>query len=102
MHWKKSLLVIHKIIRLFVNQLIVNDKHYLLNRDNLREPIQMLLFEQQNIFSQFSFVFLKSILNFEHLPKKMTLVAGVFLEITVPTNMVTQMSKMPFFRAPLD
>ena len=92
----------HKILRLFVNTLTVNDKHYLLNRDNLTQPIQMLLSEQQNSFSEFSFVFLKSILDFKHLPKKMTLVADVFLEITVPTNMVRQMSKMPFLRAPLD
>ena len=80
----------------------VNDKHYLLNRDNLRQPIKMLLSEQQNSFSEFSFVFLKSILNFKHLLKKMTLVADVSLEITVPKNMVRQTSKMPFFRGPLD
>ena len=92
----------HKILRLFVNTLTVNEKHYLLNGDNLRQPIEMLLSEQQNSFSEFSFVFLKSLLNFKHLPKKMTLVADVFLEITVPKNMVTQMSKKPCFREPLD
>ena len=32
----------------------------------------------------------------------MTLVADVFLEITVPKNMVRQMTKKPCFRGPLD
>ena len=59
--------MIDQILRLFVNTLTVNNKHYLLNRHNLRQPIQMLLSEQQNTFSEFFFVFLKSILNFEHL-----------------------------------
>ena len=70
MHWKKSLLVIHKILRLFVNTLTVDDKHYLLNRDNLTQPIQMQLSQKQKTFSEFFFAFLKSILNFKHLPKK--------------------------------
>ena len=48
----------------------VNDKRYLLNRDNLPQPIQMQLSEKQKTFSEFFFAFLKSILNFKHLPKK--------------------------------
>ena len=92
----------HKILRLLFNTLTVNDKYYLLNRDNLRQPIQMLLSEQQNTFSQFSFVSLKSILNFKHLPKKVTLISDVFLEITVPKIMVKQMSKKPCFRGLLE
>ena len=70
MHWKTSLLLIHKILRLFIKTFTVNDKLYLLNRDNLRQPIQMLLSKEQNTFSQFFFAFLKSILNFKHLKKK--------------------------------
>ena len=31
---KKDLLVIHKFLRLFVNTLPADDKHYMLNRDN--------------------------------------------------------------------
>ena len=65
-----SLLVIHKIIRLFVNTFTVNDKHYLLNRDNLTQTIQIQLSQKQKTFFQFLFAFLKSILNFKHLPKK--------------------------------
>ena len=69
MPWKKSLLVIHKVLRLFANTLIVDHKDYLLNRDNLTEPIQMELYQEQKIFSEFFLAFLKSILNFTHLPK---------------------------------
>ena len=62
--------MIHKILKLFVNTLTVNDKHYVLNRDNLTQPIQMQLSEKQKTFSEFVFAFLKSILNFKHLPAK--------------------------------
>ena len=62
--------MIHKILTLFVNTLTVNEKHYLLNRDNLTQPIQIQLPEKEENFSQFFFAFLKSILNYKHLPKK--------------------------------
>ena len=62
--------MIHKILRLFVNTLTVNDKHYLLNRDNLTQQIQMQLSEKQKTFSEFFFAVLKSILNFKHFPTK--------------------------------
>ena len=62
--------MIHKIPRLFVNILTVDDKHYLLNRDNLTQPIQMQLSQKQKTFPEFFFEFLKSLLNFKHLPKK--------------------------------
>ena len=42
-----------QILRLFVNTLIVDDKLYLLNRDNLMQPIQMQLYQQQKRFSEF-------------------------------------------------
>ena len=61
--------MIHKILGVFVNKLTVNDKHYLLNRDTLTQPIQIQLSQKQKIFSEFFFAFLKSILNFKHLPK---------------------------------
>ena len=88
MHWKKSLSVIHKILRLFVDTLAVNHKHYLLNRDNLTQPIQMILSEKQKNFSEFFFAFLKSILNFDICQKGITVLADVFLEIPVPKNML--------------
>ena len=56
--------------RVFVNTLTVDDKHYLLNRNNFAQRIQMQLSQKQKRFSQIFFAFLKSILNFKHLPKK--------------------------------
>ena len=70
MHWKKSLLLIHEILRPFLETSTVNDKHYLLNRDNFAQRIQMQLSPKQKTLSEFFFAFLKSILNFKHLPKK--------------------------------
>ena len=70
LHWKKSFLVINKILRLFVNTLTVHDYIYLLNRDNLTQAIQIQLSQKQKIFPEFFFAVLKSILNFKHLPKK--------------------------------
>ena len=69
-HFKKSVLVIRKILRLFFNTFTADDKHYLLNSDNLGELIQMQLSQKQKNFCQFSFEFLKSLLNYKHLPKK--------------------------------
>ena len=60
----------HKIPRLFVKVLAVNDKHYLLNRDNFFQNIQMQLSPKKKTFSEFFLVFLKSILNFKHFLKK--------------------------------
>ena len=69
MHCKKSLLVIGEFLRLFVNTLIVDEKHYILKRDNLTQAIQMQLSQKQKTFSEFFFGFLKSILNFKYLPQ---------------------------------
>ena len=70
MHWEKPLLVIHKILRVFVKTLTVDEKYYLLTRDNLTITIQIRLSQKQKRFYQLCFAFLKSILNFKYLPKK--------------------------------
>ena len=62
--------MIHEILRLFFNILTVNDKHYLLNRDNLSQPIQIQLSGKQKTFPKFCVSFLKSLLNFKHWTKK--------------------------------
>ena len=59
-----------KILRLFVNTLTADDKWSLLNRDNLTQPIQILLYQKPNTFYEFFSEFLKSTLNFEHFQKK--------------------------------
>ena len=61
----------YKILRLFVNALTADDKHCLLNRDNLSQPIEMQLSEKKKNFCDFFFfAFLNSILNFDHISKK--------------------------------
>ena len=70
MHWKKSVLVMHKILRMFVNTLTVDEKHYLLARDNLAQTIQIQLSQKQKTLFEFFFAFLKSVLHSKHLPKK--------------------------------
>ena len=62
--------MIHKILRPFVNTLTVDEKPYLLTRDNLTQTIQIKLSQKEKTFFQFFLAFLKSILNFKHLPKK--------------------------------
>ena len=47
-----------------------DDKYSLLNRDNLTQPIQILLYQKRNTFSEYFSAFLKSTLNFEHFEKK--------------------------------
>ena len=72
------MLVLWKSLRLFVNTLTDDDKYCLLYRDNLTQPIQILLSQKQKTFSGFFSAFLKSTLNFEQFQKKMTLIADVF------------------------
>ena len=62
--------MIHKILGLFVNTLTIDDKHYLLNRDNLTQANEIQLSQKEKAFSQFFFEFLKSMLNYKHLLKK--------------------------------
>ena len=81
--------MIRKIPRLFLNIFTIDDKHYVLNRDNLTERIEMQLSKKQQTFSAICFVFLNALLNFKHLPKKkMTLIVDVFLEISAKKDIV--------------
>ena len=59
------------MLRVFGNTLTADDKHYLLNRDNLVQLIKMQLSQKQKTFPEFFFfAFLKYILNLKHLRKK--------------------------------
>ena len=64
------MLVLCKILRLLVNTLTDDDKYSLLYKDNLTQPIQILLSQKQNTFSEFFSAFLKPTSNFEHFQKK--------------------------------
>ena len=85
---KKSLLVICKVSRLFVNALTADDKYSLLNRDNLTQPIQTELSQRQKKISQLFLPFwnAKKILN--TFKKKMTLIADVFPKLRTLKNVV--------------
>ena len=72
------MLVLCKILGLFVNTLSEDDKYCLLCKDNLLQPIQILLSQKQKTFSEFFSPFLKTTLNFEHFQKKINLIADVF------------------------
>ena len=85
---KNPLLVICKFLRLFLHTLTAVEKSSLLNRDNLRRTIQMQLSQKQKTFSQFLAAFWKARLNFEHLQKKITLIADVFPKLRTPKYFV--------------
>ena len=82
------MLVLFKILGLFVNTLSDDDKYCLLYRDNLTQPVQILLSQKQKTFFQFFSAFLKSTLNFEHFQKKLTLIADVFPKLPSPKQVI--------------
>ena len=82
------MLVLCKILGLFIKTLSDDDKHCLLYRDNLTQPIQILLSQKQKTFSEFLSPFLKYTLNFEHFEKKMTLIADVFPKLPSPKKVI--------------
>ena len=67
---KKSLLVICKILRLFVNTFSAVDKYSLPNREYLTQTIQIQLSEKQKNFPWYFSPFSTSTLNFQHFQKK--------------------------------
>ena len=97
MSWKNSVLVICKILGLFVNTLTAKDKYSLLNRDTLKQPIQMQLSQKQKTLSRFFSAFLKSGLNFQHFQKKMTPKAYVSPKLQTAKDVVRRMSKRSGF-----
>ena len=82
------MLVLCKILGLFVNTLTDDDKYCLLYRDNLTQPIEILLSQKQKTFSQFFSPFLKYTLNFELFQKRMTLMADVFPKLPSPKKVI--------------
>ena len=82
------MLVLCKILGLFVNTLSEDDKYCLLYKDNLLQPMQILLSQKQKTFSEFFSPFLKSTLNFERFQKKMTLIADVFPKLPSPKKVI--------------
>ena len=79
--WQKSLLLTCKIFGLLLKTLAATEKYPAYNRDNLTIPINMQLSQKRKTFSQFLAAFLKSILNFEDMQKKMTLIDFVISKL---------------------
>ena len=67
---KKSVLVIWKILRLFVNTFSAVDKYSLPNREYLTQPIQVQLSQKQKTFPWFFSAFSESKSNFEPFQRK--------------------------------
>ena len=82
------MLVLCKILGFFLNTLTDEDKYSLLYRENLTQPIQVLLSQKQKTFFQFFSAFLKFTLNFEHFQKKMTLIPDVFPKLPSPKKVI--------------
>ena len=80
------MLVLWKILRLLVNTLTDDGKYSLLYRDNLTQPIQILLSQKQKTFSEFFSAFLKSTVNFAHFQKRDGPHSRCRSEITVSEN----------------
>ena len=97
MFWKKSLLVICKIWRLFVNTFTSDNKYSLLNRDKLMQPIDRQLSQKQKTFSRIVLAVLKSRLNFAPFQKKMRLIADLIPKLLTPKNVVRWLSKKSCF-----
>ena len=64
------MLVLCKFLRLLVKTLTDDDKYSLLYKENLTQPIQILLSQKQKTFAEFFSAFFKPTLNFEHFQKK--------------------------------
>ena len=77
------MLVLCKFLRLLVKTLTDDEKYSLLYRENLTQPIQLLLSQKRKTLSQFFSAFLKSTLNFEHFQKKDDPLSRCISQITV-------------------
>ena len=73
-------------------------KFSLHNCENLWQPNQIHLSEDQNTFSEFSASFLKATSNLEHFGKKVTLIAYVFPKLRTAKDVVRPMFKKRHFR----
>ena len=77
------MLVLWKFLRLLVKTLTDDEKYSLLYRENLTQPIQILLSQKEKTFSEFFSAFSKSTLNFEHFQKRDHPHSRIISQITV-------------------
>ena len=94
------MLVLCKFLRLFVKTLTDDENYCLLYRENLTEPIQILISQKKKTFSQFFSAFLKSILNFKKFQKKNDPHSQCISQITVYGKCdLINVIKIPFKRS---
>ena len=77
------MLVLCKFSRLLVKTLTDDEKYSLLYRENLTQPIQILLSQKPKTFSKLPSEILKPTLNFEHFQKKVDPHSRCSSQITV-------------------
>ena len=77
------MLVLCKFLTLLVKTLTDDEMYSLLHRENLTQPIQILLSQKQKAFSEFFSEFSKSTLNFEHFQRKDHPHSRIISQITV-------------------
>ena len=77
------MLVLCKFLRLLVKTLTDDEKYSLLYRENLTQPIQILLSHNRKTFSQFFSSFSKSTLNFADFQEKDHPHSRIISQITV-------------------
>ena len=78
------MLVLCKFLRLLVKTLTDDEKYSLLYRENLTQPIQILLSQKRKTFSRLSSEIFIPTLNFEHFQKKDDPHSRCSSQITVP------------------
>ena len=94
------MLVLCKVLRLFLKTLTDDQMYSLLCRDNLTEPIQILLSQNQKTFSKLFSAFLKFTLNFEYSRKKYDPHSRCIYQITVSEKGDSiNVCKIPFKRS---
>ena len=77
------MLVLCKFLRHLVKTLTDDEKYSFLYRENLTQPIQILLSQKRKTFSQFFYTFSISALNFAHFQKKYDSHSRCISQITV-------------------
>ena len=82
------MLVVLKFFIHLVKTLTDDEKYSLHFRENLMQPIQILLSQKKKTFSELFSAFLKSALNFAYFKKKMGLMADVFPNLPSPKKVI--------------
>ena len=77
------------ILGLLVNALTADYEYFCRNTETLPRTIQTQLSTKPKIFCWNFIAFLESAFNFEHIDKKMSLIAQVFLKLLLPKVVIT-------------